>query len=165
VIEYILNHFEAITVLICDEGIPLNLRTFRSNISNFFFKNQIDADDMSQDLDDEEDWELEDDEDEDIVNEDPTRQLDVDICPPNLDQKLYDDVVALREKRLDLGITSTAFFFFLNPLFLFAEEAITDEKTVLQSLQQTLGQTQIYSNKIDAELKSKQADLIDFQVK
>jgi len=40
---------------------------------------------MSQDLDEEEDWELEDDEDEDqIINEDPTRQLDVDICPPNL---------------------------------------------------------------------------------
>jgi hypothetical protein len=59
---------------------------------------------MSQDLDEEEDWELEDDEDEDqIANEDPTRQLDVDICPPNLDQKVYDDVVALREKRLDLG--------------------------------------------------------------
>ena len=64
----------------------------------------IDADDMSQDLDEEEDWELEDDEDDDqIVNEDPTRQLDVDICPPNLDQKIYDDIVALREKRLDLG--------------------------------------------------------------
>ncbi|CAF0758116.1 unnamed protein product [Rotaria sordida] len=107
-----------------------------------------DADDMSQDLDEEEDWELEDEEDEDqIANEDPTRQLDVDICPPNLDQKVYDDVVALREKRLDL------------------DEAITDEKSVLQSLQQTLGQTQIYSNKIDAELKSKQADLIDFQKK
>lgn len=59
---------------------------------------------MSQDLDEEEDWELEDDEDEDqITNEDPTRQLDVDICPPNLDQKMYDDIVALREKRLDLG--------------------------------------------------------------
>ena len=59
---------------------------------------------MSQDMDDEEDWELEDDDDEDqIINEDPTRQLDVDICPPTLDQKLYDDVVALREKRLDLG--------------------------------------------------------------
>jgi hypothetical protein len=65
---------------------------------------EIDADDMSQDFDEDEDWELEDDEDEDqILNEDPTRQLDVDICPPNLDQKLYDDVVALREKRLDLG--------------------------------------------------------------
>lgn len=60
---------------------------------------------MSQDFDEEEDWELEDDEDEDqIANEDPTRQLDVDICPPPLDQKIYDDVVALREKRLDLGI-------------------------------------------------------------
>ncbi|CAF4873522.1 unnamed protein product, partial [Rotaria sp. Silwood1] len=106
------------------------------------------ADDMSQDFDEEEDWELEDDEDEDqIANEDPTRQLDVDICPPNLDQKIYDDVVALREKRLDL------------------DEAITDEKAALQSLQQTLGQTQIYSNKIDTELKSKQADLIDFQKK
>jgi hypothetical protein len=103
---------------------------------------------MSQDLDDEEDWELEDDDDEDqIANEDPTRQLDVDICPPNLDQKIYDDIVALREKRLDL------------------DEAITDEKTVLQSLQQTLGQTQVYSNKVDAELKSKHADLIDFQVR
>jgi hypothetical protein len=103
---------------------------------------------MSQDLDEEEDWELEDDEDEDqIVNEDPTRQLDVDICPPNLDQKIYDDIVALREKRLDL------------------DEAIADEKTALQSLQQTFGQTQIYSNKVDAELKSKHADLIDFQVK
>jgi len=67
---------------------------------------------MSQDFDEEEDWELEDDEDEDVVNEDPTRQLDVDICPPNLDQKLYDDVVALREKRLDLGITSRVFLFF-----------------------------------------------------
>jgi hypothetical protein len=73
---------------------------------------------MSQDLDDEEDWELEDDEDEDIVNEDPTRQLDVDICPPNLDQKLYDDVVALREKRLDLGITSRFFLFFKFPFSL-----------------------------------------------
>jgi hypothetical protein len=102
---------------------------------------------MSQDLDDEEDWELEDDEDEDqIMNEDPTRQLDVDICPQNLDQKIYDDIIALREKRLDL------------------DEAIADEKIVLQSLQQTLGQTQIYSNKVDAELKSKHADLIDFQV-
>jgi hypothetical protein len=73
---------------------------------------------MSQDLDDEEDWELEDDEDEDqIVNEDPTRQLDVDICPPNLDQKLYDDIVALREKRLDLGnipsLFSSVLFHFL----------------------------------------------------
>lgn len=59
---------------------------------------------MSQDLDDEEDWELEDDEDDDqVVNEDPTRQLDVDICPPQLDQKIYDDIVTLREKRLDLG--------------------------------------------------------------
>ena len=62
-----------------------------------------DGDDMSEDFDDD-DWELEDDEDEDqLMNEDPTRQLDVDICPPNLDQKLYDDVVGLREKRLDLG--------------------------------------------------------------
>ena len=33
-----------------------------------------------------------------------------------------------------------------------------------QSLQQTLGQTQGYSNKIDAELKTRHADLIDFQV-
>lgn len=65
---------------------------------------------MSQDLDDEEDWELEDDEDEDqLANEDPTRQLDVDICPPNLDQKIYDDIVALREKRLDLGNNPTLF--------------------------------------------------------
>lgn len=47
----------------------------------------------------------------------------------------------------------------------FIDEAVADEKTVLQSLQQTLGQTQIYSNKIDSELKAKQADLIDFQVK
>ena len=119
----------------------------QQNISfNTFYLN-VDADDMSQDLDDEEDWELEDDEDEDqIANEDPTRQLDVDICPPALDQKVYDDIVALREKRLDL------------------DEAITDEKTILQSLQQTLGQTQIYSNKVDAELKAKHADLIDFQV-
>ena len=69
---------------------------------------------MSQDLDDEEDWELEDDEDEDqIANEDPTRQLDVDICPPNLDQKIYDDIVALREKRLDLGNNPTLFFIIL----------------------------------------------------
>ncbi len=121
--------------------------SFRQNISfNIFYLN-VDADDMSQDLDEEEDWELEDDEDEDqIANEDPTRQLDVDICPPNLDQKIYDDIVALREKRLDL------------------DEAITDEKTILQSLQQTLGQTQVYSNKVDAELKSKHSDLIDFQV-
>ena len=59
---------------------------------------------MSQDMDDDDDWELEDDDDEDqVMNEDPTRQLDVDICPPNLDQKLYDEIVALREKRLDLG--------------------------------------------------------------
>ena len=58
---------------------------------------------MSQDLDDDDDWELEDDDDEDLANEDPTRQLDVDICPPNLDQKLYDEVVALRDKRLALG--------------------------------------------------------------
>ncbi|CAF1167075.1 unnamed protein product, partial [Adineta ricciae] len=106
-----------------------------------------DADDMSQDLDDDDDWELEDDDDEDLANEDPTRQLDVDICPPNLDQKLYDEVVALREKRLDL------------------EEIIADEKTALQSLQQTFGQTQIYLNKIDAELKTKQNDLLDFQRK
>ena len=120
---------------------------------------------MSQDLDEEEDWELEDDEDEDqVVNEDPTRQLDVDICPPNLDQKIYDDIVALREKRLDLGkkkILHNYFHFFLS----FLDEAIADEKTVLQSLQQTLGQTQIYANKVDAELKTKHADLIDFQVK
>jgi hypothetical protein len=69
-----------------------------------FYLFNIDVDDMSQDLDEEEDWELEDDEDDDqIINEDPTRQLDVDICPPNLDQKIYDDIVALREKRLDLG--------------------------------------------------------------
>ncbi|CAM4893268.1 unnamed protein product [Rotaria socialis] len=107
-----------------------------------------DADDMSQDFDEDEDWELEDDEDEDqVANEDTTRQLDVDICPPNLDQKLYDDIVALREKRLDL------------------DEAIADEKTVLQALQQTLGQTQVYANKVDAELKAKHADLIDFQKK
>ncbi|UJR37290.1 hypothetical protein I4U23_029999 [Adineta vaga] len=107
-----------------------------------------DADDMSQDLDDDDDWELEDDDDdEDLTNTDPTRQLDVDICPPNLDQKLYDEVVALREKRLDL------------------EEVIVDEKGVLQSLQQTFGQTQIYMNKIDAELKTKQNDLLDFQRK
>jgi len=46
----------------------------------------------------------------------------------------------------------------------FVDEAIADEKTILQSLQQTLGQTQIYTNKIDAELKAKHADLIDFQV-
>ena len=64
---------------------------------------------MSQDMDDDDDWELEDDDDEDaVVNEDPTRQLDVDICPPNLDQKLYDEIVALREKRLDLGKESTS---------------------------------------------------------
>ncbi|CAF3878718.1 unnamed protein product [Adineta steineri] len=106
-----------------------------------------DSDDGSQDLDDDDDWELEDDEDEDVANEDPTRQLDVDICPPNLDQKMYDEVVALREKRLDL------------------DEAIADEKTVLQSLQQTYGQTQIYSNKVEAELKAKQTDLIEFQRK
>ena len=124
----------------------------------------IDADDMSQDLDEEEDWELEDDEDDDqIVNEDPTRQLDVDICPPNLDQKIYDDIVALREKRLDLGTRKLLhdFCYFSS----IVDEAIADEKTVLQSLQQTFGQTQIYSNKIDADLKSKHADLIDFQVK
>lgn len=73
-------------------------------IEYYLYFTKIDADDMSQDLDEEEDWELEDDEDEDqIVNEDPTRQLDVDICPPQLDQKLYDDIVALREKRLDIG--------------------------------------------------------------
>jgi hypothetical protein len=47
---------------------------------------------------------------------------------------------------------------------LFLDEAIADEKTVLQSLQQTLGQTQVYSNKIDGELKTRHADLIDFQV-
>ena len=61
---------------------------------------------MSQDFDDDDDWELEDDEDEDAVNDDPTRQLDVDICPPNLDQKLYDETLALREKRLDLGTSA-----------------------------------------------------------
>lgn len=74
---------------------------FSSIVVLFFFV--TDGDDMSEDFDDD-DWELEDDEDEDqLMNEDPTRQLDVDICPPNLDQKLYDDIVALREKRLDLG--------------------------------------------------------------
>lgn len=67
---------------------------------------------MSQDFDEDEDWELEDDEDEDqAVNEDPMRQLDVDICPPALDQKIYDDVVALREKRLDLGMTLIMIYF------------------------------------------------------
>lgn len=123
---------------------------------------------MSQDMDDDEDWELEDDdEEEQMGNEDPTRQLDVDLCPPNLDQKLYDEIVALREKRLDLGtlrflsilIESTRITLF------FLDEAIADEKAVLQSYQQTLGQTQIFSNKVDAELKTRKADLIDFQVK
>lgn len=72
----------------------------------------LDADDMSQDMDDDDDWELEDDDDEDaVVNEDPTRQLDVDICPPNLDQKLYDEIVALREKRLDLGKESISLWY------------------------------------------------------
>lgn len=103
---------------------------------------------MSQDLDDDEDWELEDDDDDDqVANEDPTRQLDVDICPPGLDQKLYDDIVALREKRLDL------------------DEMINDEKIVLQSYQQTLDQTQNNSKKSEFELKTKKNDLIDFQKK
>jgi hypothetical protein len=85
-----------------------------------YFLFETDADDMSQDLDDEEDWELEDDEDEDqITNEDPTRQLDVDICPPNLDQKAYDDIVALREKRLDLGTKIPFLSFYIKHLFCF----------------------------------------------
>ena len=126
---------------------------------------------MSQDFDEDEDWELEDDEDDDdIANEDPTRQLDVDVCPQNLDQKIYDDIVALREKRLDLGKAYLLIRWILKNLlffisFIILDELIADEKAVLQSLQQTLGQTQIYSNKIDTELKSKHADLIDFQVK
>lgn len=136
-------------------------------IIHILFSIKIDADDMSQDFDEDEDWELEDDEDEDqVANEDPTRQLDVDICPPNLDQKLYDDIVALREKRLDLGKLSYDFIDIVFFLFFFnLDEAIADEKAVLQSLQQTLGQTQVYSNKVDTELKAKQADLTDFQVK
>jgi hypothetical protein len=56
----------------------------------------------------EEESEEEDDEDDDLEDEDDDsegegkEQLDLDICPGGLRTELYDQVVALREKRLDL---------------------------------------------------------------
>ncbi|CAG5122902.1 unnamed protein product, partial [Candidula unifasciata] len=101
-----------------------------------------DSDEGSEDeSSDDSDWEESDEE-----SESEAGGYDLDICPPGCDQKLYDDTCMLREKRLDI------------------EEALADEKKVLDLQKKELDNLQKKAKIIDTQLKTAQDDLEDFQL-
>ncbi|XP_039256736.2 cilia- and flagella-associated protein 44-like isoform X2 [Styela clava] len=95
--------------------------------------------DMSSD--DESDWSSEEEEDDSIEG-----GFDDSVCPPGCDQQLFDDVLNLREKRLDL------------------EEALVEEKKIADQQKKDMDSLVKKSKVMESQLKTALDALEEFQV-
>lgn len=101
-----------------------------------------DSDDESdEESDDESDWS-----DEDEESDSEAGGYDLDVCPPQCEQSLYDNTCQLREKRLDI------------------EEALSEEKKINEALKKELESLQKRAKVIDSNLRTAEGDLEAFQV-
>jgi hypothetical protein len=101
-----------------------------------------DSDEESdEESDDESDWS-----DEDEESDSEAGGYDLDVCPPQCEQVLYDNTCQLREKRLDI------------------EEALSEEKKINETLKKELESLQKRAKIIDSNLRTAEGDLEAFQV-
>ncbi|XP_064651335.1 cilia- and flagella-associated protein 44-like isoform X2 [Lineus longissimus] len=101
-----------------------------------------DSDDESdEESDDESDWS-----DEDEESDSEAGGYDLDVCPPQCEQSLYDNTCQLREKRLDI------------------EEALSEEKKINEALKKELESLQKRAKVIDSNLRTAEGDLEAFQL-
>ncbi|XP_070551975.1 cilia- and flagella-associated protein 44-like isoform X2 [Ptychodera flava] len=92
-----------------------------------------------EESEDESDWSSEEDESD-------SEALDDSVCPPGLEQEMFDNVCAMREKRLDI------------------EEAMAEEKKVHDGLKKEVDTLQKKAKIIDSSLRTAEADLEAFQL-
>ncbi|XP_077985504.1 cilia- and flagella-associated protein 44-like isoform X2 [Glandiceps talaboti] len=117
-------------------------KVFKKKIKRAKKKAQTDAGSDSEsesESEDESDWSSEDDESD-------GEALDDSVCPPGLEQEMFDNVCALREKRLDI------------------EDAMAEEKRSHDGLKKELETLQKKAKIIDSSLRTAEADLEAFQL-
>lgn len=100
-----------------------------------------DEDESTMSSEDESDWSSEEDEDDSMEG-----GFDDSVCPPGCDEQLFNEVIAMRERRLDL------------------EEALVEEKKVAEQLKKDTDALVKKSKVMESQLKTALGDLEAFQV-